>query len=107
MSRKGLAIVAIVLLVIGPLILWPVLRVKHLQHQFALVRVGDDEGTVLRTMGKPWKVTTCGEYSAGNPNECSEEFIYAHPYAPLASQYWVVDFDSGKRVLRSAELQSP
>jgi hypothetical protein len=58
-------------------------------------------------MGKPWKDESCGEYLGGNFSGCVEEFVYAHPYAPLVPEYWVVDFNSNHRVIDSQHLISP
>ena len=104
MLRGLVATVAIAALVIG-LIVWPVVRLHHFKQQFEFVHVGDDEGTVIRTMGRPWKVTACGEYSGSKPEGCSEEFVYAHPYARWVPRYWVVDFDGEKRVISSVEVR--
>jgi hypothetical protein len=58
-------------------------------------------------MGAPWKDEKCGDYLGGQPAGCVVDFIYAHPYAPYAPQYWVIDFDSQQRVINKVHLVSP
>jgi len=58
-------------------------------------------------MGDPWKDEKCGAYLGDKSPGCVDEFIYAHPYAPYAPEYWVIDFDSTGRVIGTVHLVSP
>ncbi len=62
---------------------------------------------VLRQMGKPWKDEACGEYLGGKSADCSEEFIYANPYAPYLPEYWIVYFNANQRVTGTYYTTSP
>ena len=106
MSGKGFFIAAVVVLTPVFLIVWPIDRDDYLDLQFARVHVRDDQAAVLQAMGRPWKRPACG-WLGGAPNGCSEEFIYADPYAPRLPTYWVVDFDKNQRVLSANKLMSP
>lgn len=58
-------------------------------------------------MGTPWKDENCGVYLGGKPAGCIEEFIYAHPYAPYAPEYWVIGFNASHQVTSYAHMVSP
>jgi hypothetical protein len=64
------------------LILWPVLRSRQLENSFSKVKQGDTKDMVVQTMGKPWKAEACGEFLGGKSTDCTEEFVFANPYAP-------------------------
>jgi hypothetical protein len=89
------------------LIIWPFLRVNRLEDSLSRVKDNDAKNVVLDRMGAPWKDEGCGQYLAGQPSGCAEEFIYAHPFAPYVPEYWVVDFNSDHRVINSVHLVSP
>jgi hypothetical protein len=95
-------------LLVGAAILWPIIRVRQLEEAFGEVKIGDTKDLVLKRMGTPWKDGGCVEYLAGR--RCAEEFIYAHPYAPFAYDYWHIGFDSNNRTIlkvRKMHLASP
>lgn len=105
--RRKLFIACICLLAIVSIIVWPIFRVRKLNRQFGSITSGDDRSSVVRKVGKPWKDGECGAYVGGRPPGCGEEFIYAHPYAPVFPEYWVVYFDAGHHVINSVHLVSP
>jgi hypothetical protein len=96
-----------VVLIPTALVVWPILRVRHFERSSGEIRADDTRVVVLDRMGKPWKDERCGEYLGGSPSGCAEEFLYAHPYAPLVPEYWVVDFNQDRRVINSLHLISP
>jgi hypothetical protein len=95
------------LALVGTLVLWPVLRTRHLSAFFSGIKENDEREIVLQRMGSPWKREECGKYLGGYLPSCTEELIYAHPYAPYVPEYWVVDFNSSHRVISTAHLISP
>jgi len=106
MIRKLLSIAGIGLLVVSA-VLWQTVRVDRLNDHFAKVEVNDSKDSVLKLMGTPWKDERCGDYLGEQPTGCVVDFIYAHPYAPYAPEYWVIDFDSHQRVMNKVHLVSP
>jgi hypothetical protein len=94
-------------LIFSALILWPVLRVRQLSKAFSGVKENDARELVLKRMGTPWKDEECGKYVGGYPAGCIEKFVYAHPYAPYAPEYWVIYFNSTHRVISDVHLVSP
>lgn len=89
------------------LYVWPTVRVPRLNASFEVIKENDTKETVLESMGNPRRIEGCGEYLGDNPTGCVREFVYAHPYAPLAPEYWVVYFNSNNRVLGKVHLVSP
>jgi hypothetical protein len=70
------------------------------------VRPGEAKADVLKQMGNPWKDEECG-FLGGSSKKCTEEFVYAHPYAPLLPEYWVISFDQNRRVIDHVYSTSP
>jgi hypothetical protein len=99
-------ILGFALIVIG-LIFWPVVRVHHLEDSFGGVQENETKDLVLKRMGTPWKDEACGKYIGGQPAGCAEELTYAHPYAPYVPEYWIIDLNSGHRVINHVHLISP
>ncbi|MGO8694594.1 MAG: hypothetical protein ACLQMF_13110, partial [Rectinemataceae bacterium] len=91
---------AVLIFIVVALLAWPPIRERQLSQGFAAVRVGDTRGSVRSQMRHPWKDGACGYISDGPPG-CAEEFIYAHPYAPLVPEYWIISFDSRHKVLQA------
>ena len=87
--------------------LWPDWRVCRIERSLEQVRVGDDSAEVHRLLGRPWKDEACGAIFGGQPVGCVQEFVYAHPYAPYAPEYWIVYLDANRKVLDKAHLVSP
>lgn len=94
-------------LILSALILWPVLRVRQISNAFSGVKENDPRELVLMRMGNPWKDEECGKYLGGDRAGCTEEFVYAHPYAPYAPEYWVIYFNSSRRVISNVHFVSP
>lgn len=87
--------------------IWPVLRTRRIERAVAQVRAGDERRSVLEKAGAPWRDEACGTLSAGKPEGCINELVYAHPYAPYVPEYWIVYLDSGQHVLSQSHLISP
>jgi hypothetical protein len=88
-------------------IVWPIVRVHQLEKSFGEVKIGDTKSRVRKRMGAPWKDEECGKYLGGRPVGCVTEFIYAHPYAPYAPEYWEISFDSNNQTISNIHLVSP
>jgi hypothetical protein len=87
--------------------MWPQLRIRQINRAAEQIRVGDQSRRVHQLLGKPWKDEACGVLFAGQPAGCTEEMVYAHPYAPYVPEYWIVYLDSGRRVINQSHLISP
>lgn len=107
MKRVLLLSTGLATLAVAGLTLWPVFRVHFLDSSFGKVKTGDTRAAVESRMGRPWKDEECGSYLGGKASGCVEEFVYAHPYAPYAPEYWVIDFDASRTVINSVHLVSP
>jgi hypothetical protein len=78
-----------------------------LERSFKKLQINDTRETVLDTMGKPWKDDDCGEFLGGKQANCTEEFVYAHPFAPYVPEYWIVSFDSNNKAINFFYTTSP
>jgi hypothetical protein len=95
------------LLLILFLIVWPVVRVRQLENSFARVQQNEPKDGVAQAMGRPWKDEACGDFLGNKPADCAEEFVYANPYAPYMPEYWIVSFNSNRRVIDTYYTTSP
>jgi len=48
----------------------------------------------------------CGEIGSAQ-KDCALEYVYSHPFAPYAPEYYVVSFSPDDRVIDSKHLISP
>jgi hypothetical protein len=88
---------------------WSIIRATVLPTRFERIAIGDSRQQVLWLLGKPWRIEKCGEpfgNPGGNP-DCTEEYLYASPYAPLIPQYWSVSFDKSGHVIEKYDYVSP
>jgi hypothetical protein len=107
MKRAVIGAVLGFVLIMVAAIAWPIIRVRQLEKSFSEVIIGDTKDLVLKRMGTPWKDEECGKYQGGITTGCVEEFVYAHPYAPYAPEYWDIEFDSNNQVISNIQLTSP
>jgi hypothetical protein len=96
----------------GPIWLaWAILRDKQLEKAFNEITVGATEQEVLQRLGRPRRVEKCGEFFGPLPKEelenCSKEYFYASPFAPLLPEYFVFRFDVNNRVSSKSPYSSP
>jgi hypothetical protein len=92
---------------IAILAVWPFYKYRKIERSFERLAEGQSREVVVRQMGKPWKDEKCGEYLGGSLPECVEEFVFANPFAPLVPEYWVLQFDSSRKLISHEHLQSP
>ena len=107
MTRGQASIGVVIGALVCALILSPILRVRFLESAFKKVRVNDSRGSVLETMGRPWRDDGCGDFLGGKSPGCAEEFVYANPVAPYVPEYWIVSFDTSGRVIDRYYTTSP
>jgi hypothetical protein len=79
-----------------------------LGKDYQLVLPGMSTTQVQTILGQPsWR----GECGAGFPygygEDCVAELGYRSAFAPIVPRYWVVELDSGERVIRAVEIVSP
>jgi hypothetical protein len=90
---------------------WAMLRDKQLEKGFTEIASGAMEWEVLQKLGQPKRVEKCGEFFGPLPKEelgnCSREYFYASPFAPLLPEYYVVRFDANNRVSSKTPYSSP
>lgn len=110
--KRTLALVLVYVVMVG--VLWlasAILRDHRLYSNFGKIQNGMSEREVVRLMGKPTRVETCGEFWAPVPQwelqGCVKELFYASPFAPAAPQYYVIRLGADQRVVEVAPYSSP
>jgi hypothetical protein len=90
---------------------WAILRDKQLEKCFDEITVGATEREFLQKLGRPKRVEKCGEFFGPLPKEeltnCSKEYFYASPFAPLLPEYFVFRFDVNNRLSSKDAYSSP
>jgi hypothetical protein len=110
-KRPLYIIVGSIVLATTAWIVWAILRDTRLARDFEKVETGATESEVIVTLGKPTRIEKCGEFLGPLPEaeleDCSKEYLYASPFAPLDPKYYVVRFDRHNRVSRTVPYMSP
>jgi hypothetical protein len=106
MNQRSIVVTLGILIIVLIVIFWPFVRVHQIEAAFRKVSRNDTRSDVLNQMGNPWNDGKCG-FIGGPSADCVEEFIYAHPYAPLLPEYWVISFNRDRRVIDSVYSTSP
>ncbi len=97
---KIVRILLAVLLVCSVVTFGTLIRSRSLDKAFAKIKPGDTAQQVLALRGNPNSVRSCGPVL--NVPSCAQEMVYAHPFAPLVPEYWLVALNSSGHVLQTA-----
>jgi hypothetical protein len=77
------------------------------ERDFAQVKLGQPSGSVIQLLGRPnYHSGACLE-DLKLGQDCVNEFVYSHPFAPLVPEYYVVDFSADRKVIGADHLISP
>jgi hypothetical protein len=100
------------LLIVGLIVAVPVLvgifRWQQRSRAFSNAVLGQPRRVILSGLGKPWKIAPCGETFRGTPPPpCSQEIIFASPFAPLAPEYLSFFFDGNDNLISTYRYVSP
>ena len=90
----------IVLLLLSALTFGTLIRSRSLDKSFAKIKPGDTRQQVAALRGSPRYVRPCGPVL--DIPGCAEEMVYAHPFAPMVPEYWLVALGADGRVLQTA-----
>src|ERR1700730_17392381 len=85
---------------------WCFDRNSRITAGYESVNVGASSEQVLRLLGAPSWVETCGK-SFGQPKPNCTEYIYRDSFAPLLPVYYSVSFDPSGRVVDKYVYSSP
>ena len=111
MRHPILFALACCILAVGGWLAWAVHRDSQVAQGFDGIKTGDNKSDIFEKLGKPRRVLRCrafyGPLPEGLPAGCDSEYVYASPFAPLNSQYYVVRFDAAGHVLETVPLSSP
>jgi hypothetical protein len=110
-KRSGYLIVGCIVLTGALWLAWAIVRGKQLEKGFDEIATGATEREVMQKLGRPKRVEKCGEFFGPLPKEelenCSREYFYASPFAPLLAEYFVFRFDANNRVSSKSPYSSP
>ena len=82
-------------------------RYAKSERSFASVQIGDSRVSVIGRMGKPnYYEGKCGVIHFPDKN-CTLEYVYSHPFAPLVPEYYIVSFSPEDRVIEADAWSSP
>ena len=82
-------------------------RYEIVERRFSLIQVGDTRDSVMARLGRPnYYRGKCGVIHVPDAN-CSEEFVYSHPFAPIIPEYHIVGFSTDGHVIEADDWNSP
>ena len=90
----------VVLVLLAMLTFGTLVRSRSLDKSFAKIRPGDSKQRVAALRGEPRSVRPCGPVL--DVPGCAQEMVYAHPFAPMVPEYWLVALGPDGRVLQTA-----
>ena len=85
---------------------WGFYRNSRIATGYSAVHVGASQAEVVRLLGKPSWIETCGK-SFGTPKPNCTEYIYRNSFAPIIPEYHSVAFDGNGHVLDVYVYSSP
>ena len=82
-------------------------RFSTVERQFESIQNGELRASVIVKLGKPnYHEGKCGVIHVPKKN-CSTEYVYSHPFAPLIPDYYIVSFSSDDHVIEADRWSSP
>ncbi len=110
MSRRIKVIVrigAIVLIAAAARLSVAFVRYERAESRWSSIQNGDSRDSVMSRLGRPnYYRGKCGVIHIPDKN-CSEEFVYSHPFAPIIPEYHIIAFSSDGRVIEADDWNSP
>jgi hypothetical protein len=83
------------------------LRYERVEGRFSSIQTGDSLDSVMAKLGRPnYYEGKCGVIDVPDKN-CSLEFVYSHPFAPIIPEYHIVAFSMDDRVIEADDWNSP
>jgi hypothetical protein len=93
-------------LLIVALGIWAYHHDQKLEHNAALVNIGDPNETVRELLGEPSREGDCG-YITLAPRSCTEEYVYRYYFHIFRPQYEIVWLDRSGKVIGELYFQRP
>jgi len=106
-TRIILILVAGIFLILAVRTVFAFVRYSQVERGFASVHVGESRAGVIAKIGRPnYYAGKCGVIHFPE-KDCSMEYVYSHPFAPIVPDYYIVSFSSDDRVIESGPWNSP
>lgn len=96
---------AIALLLVATAV-WAYQHDQKLDHDAALINIGDPNETVRELMGEPTREGDCGSVSVV-PQACADEYVYRYYYSLFRPKYQVIWFDHSGKVIGEQHVEHP
>jgi hypothetical protein len=110
MTRRGriiLIVVASLLPAIGARVLEAFADYSRAERNFPIISQGNSRDYVAAELGMPnYYHGNCGVIHVPL-KDCSLEYVYSHPFAPLTPEYLIVSFSKDGRVIEAESWDSP
>jgi hypothetical protein len=106
-TRIILILVAGIVLILAVRTLLAFVRYSQVERGFGSVHLGESRTAVITKIGKPnYYAGKCGVIHFPDKN-CSLEYVYSHPFAPIVPDYYIVSFSPDDRVIEVDPWNSP
>ena len=86
--------------------IWAYHHDQKLDHDAALVNLGDPSETVRELMGDPTREGECGSLTVA-PKACADEYVYRYYYSIFRPKYQVIWFDHSGKVIGEQHVERP
>jgi len=86
--------------------IWAYHHDQKLEHDAALVNIGDSNETVRELLGEPWREGDCGSITLA-AQSCAEEYVYRYYFHIFRPQYVIVWLDRSGKVVGEQHFQRP
>ena len=106
-TRIILISVAGIVLLLAVRTVFAFVRYSQVERGFASVHLGESRAGVIAKIGRPnYYAGKCGVIHFPG-KDCSLEYVYSHPFAPIVPDYYIVSFSADHRVIEAGPFDSP
>jgi hypothetical protein len=82
-------------------------RFHSVERKFEQIQKGQSDSYVIASLGRPNYHEGGCSLDLSPPSNCFKEYVYSHPFAPFAPEYYVVWFSSDGLLLLTEHEISP
>jgi hypothetical protein len=93
-------------LLLAGTVVWAYQHDQKLDHDAALINIGDPNETVREVMGEPTSEGECGSVGVA-PQACADEYVYRYYYSIFRPKYQVIWFDHSGKVIGEQHVARP
>jgi hypothetical protein len=106
-ARFAVIFRVVVLAALGTKMMFAFRKFSRIEREFGFIEQGETRDSVNRRYGKPnYHQGKCGVIHVPKKN-CTIEYVYSHPFAPLIPEYYIVSFGNDDQVIEADSWISP